>query len=284
MILQLDSINRWAGDGTTRSWNFTFSGGYINPAHVKCYVQDATGVRSFPGFTLTSPFTLLLSQTVPVGSEFTIYRDTPQNLPLVEFSDGTAITEAALNLMAKQAVFLAAEFTDATTVVVDGNLVSAMDDITAVLNSWANSTLETRLTEWKTELNTEISTWQSTTEAALITYINNHIPAAVDLDPYGFKEMVHLDYSGASTVSTADRGRAHCKLDAGPVSVPSTLSAGFTCNIINLSTAAVAVTFAETAFMQGTTVNKTSWSLPVNQILHIHKAASGKWLISGMAT
>lgn len=284
MILQLDSINRWAGDGTTLSWNFTFSGGYINPAHVKCYVQDSAGVRSFPSFTLTGPFTLLLSQTIPVGSEFTIYRDTPQNLPLVEFSDGTAITEAALNLMARQAVFLAAEFIDATTVVVDGNLVNAMDDITAVLNSWANSTLEERLTEWKTELDAELNTWKTEVEGDLLAYINSHLPPTVDLDPYGFKEMVHVDYTGASTVSTADRGRAHCKLDSSAATVPSTLSVGFTCNIINLSASPLNVNFDETAFMQGTTDSKSSWSLPANQILHIHKAAAGKWLISGMAT
>jgi hypothetical protein len=284
MILQLDSINRWAGDGTTLSWNFTFSGGYINPAHVKCYIQDVGGIRSFPNFTLTGPFTLLLTQAVPAGSEFTIYRDTPQNLPLVEFSDGTAITEAALNLMARQAVFLAAEFIDATTVVVDGNLVNAMDDITAVLNSWATSTLEDRLTEWKTELDSELNSWKLEIEGDLLEYINTHLPPAVDLDPYGFKEMVHVDYSGASTVSTTDRGRAHCKVSVGPVTVPSTLPVGFTCNVLNLTDATFAVDFGETAYMQGTVDSKNSWVLAANQILHIHKAAAGKWLISGMAT
>lgn len=283
MILQLDSINRWAGDGTTLSWNFTFSGGYINPAHVRCYVQDTAGVRSFPSFTLTGPFTLLLAAPVPVGSKFTIYRDTPQNLPLVEFTDGTGITEAALNLMARQAVFLAAEFIDATTVVVNGNLVNAMDDITAVLNSWATSTLEDRLTAFKAEVNSGLATWKTTTVTELQTYINTHIPV-VDLDPYGFKEMLHVDYTGPSTVTSADRGRAHCKLDSSSVSVPSTPAVGFTCNIINLSSGDVTVTFSDTAYMQGTADSKSTWSLPANQILHIHKAATGKWLISGMAT
>mgnify|MGYP000181522959 CR=1 FL=1 len=284
MILQLDSINRWAGDGSTLVWNFTFSGGYINPAHVKCYAQDANGVRSFPSFTLTGPFTLRIAAPIPVGSEFTIYRDTPQNLPLVEFTDGTSITEASLNLMARQAVFLAAEYIDATTVVVDGNLVNTMDDITAVLNSWASSTLESRLTAFNTEVNSGLATWKTETIAELQTYIDTHLPPAVDLDPYGFKEMVHVDYSNPSTVSTSDRGRAHCKTDGTSVFVPSTLSVGFTCNIINLGASAITVTFTDTAYMQGTTDSKTSWSIPANQILHIHRAASGKWLISGMAT
>lgn len=119
MILQLNSVNRWLGDGTTTEWNFTFSGGYIAPEHVKCYVTDADGVRIFPEKTLISPFTMQVLPAVPVGSVITIYRDTPKDLPLVEFADGTALTEPALNLMARQSVFIAAEFTDATTTVMD---------------------------------------------------------------------------------------------------------------------------------------------------------------------
>mgnify|MGYP000190360911 CR=1 FL=1 len=289
MILQLDSVNRWLGDGVTTDWDFSFSGGYIDKAHVKAYVVAAdrtrTGIPVTPSMFVT-PFRLRLPVT-PVGAEVTIFRDTPKDLPLVEFEDGTAITEPALNLMARQAVFIAAEFTDATTVVVKGNgssLINALDDIEVVLNAWADSTLQTQLTMWKTELNSELNTWKTTLESDVLAYINTHIPPAVDLDPYGFKEMVHLSYSGSSVVSTADRGKAHVKPDGTSVSVPSTLDVGFTCNVINLSSGDMTVTFMENAYMQGSTEFKYTWALKANQILHATKVASGKWLISGYAT
>lgn len=277
MILQLDSVNRWDGDGVTTDWDFSFSGGYIDKSHVKAYSVNAERVRT--PITVTSSmfvtqFRLRLPVT-PVGSEVTIFRDTPKDLPLVEFEDGTAITEPALNLMARQAVFIAAEFTDATTVVVKGNgssLINALDDIEVVLNAWAEDTLQTLLDSWKTD-----------TLVDLQTYIDEHMPTAPDLDPYGFKEMVHVEYTGPSTVTAADRGRAHVKLDSSSVSVPSAPSVGFTCNIINLSSSDVTVAFTDVAYMQGTTTSKSSWTLHANQILHITKAAAGKWLISGFA-
>jgi hypothetical protein len=297
MILQLDSINRWAGDGVTTDWDFSFSGGYIDKAHVKAYTVAADRTRS--GIPVTAamfvtPFRLRLPVT-PIGAEVTIYRDTPKDLPLVEFEDGTAITEPALNLMARQAVFIAAEFTDATTVVVKGgtgnSLINALDDIEYVLNAWAESTLNELLESWKLEALSElelsmqqyIDSEVSSLEASLQQYINSHMPPAVDLDPYGFKEMVHVDYGGPSTVSTGDRGRAHCKLDSSSVYVPNSLPTGFTCNIINLSSSSVTVSFSDAAYMQGTAISKSSWSLLPNQILHIHRAASDRWFISGFA-
>lgn len=281
MILQLDSINRWAGDGVTTDWDFSFSGGYIDKAHVKAYAVAADRTRTAIPVTssmFVTPFRLRLPIT-PVGAEVTIFRDTPKDLPLVEFEDGTAITEPALNLMARQAVFIAAEFTDATTVVVKGNgssLINALDDIEVVLNAWAGDTLADLLNTWKT---TTLAELQST----LQSYIISHMPTAPDLDPYGFKEMVHVSYSGSSAVSTADRGKAHVKTDNTTVSVPGTLAVGFTCNVINLGTADMTISFSETAYMQGTTTSKSSWLLHANQILHITKVASGKWLISGFA-
>lgn len=289
MILQLDSVNRWGGDGVTTDWDFSFSGGYIDKAHVKAYVVAADRTRT--GIPVTSsmfvtPFRLRLPVT-PVGAEVTIFRDTPKDLPLVEFEDGTAITEPALNLMARQAVFIAAEFTDATTVVVkggDGNsLINALDDIEDVLNSWVTSTFNTTLT-------TVLNEWKSTTitelQSDLETYITEHMPASVDLDPYGYKEMRQNAYTNSSVVTLADRGKAHTKLDSAQVNVPSTLPVEFTCNIINLSGSAVVVAFnsPDVAYMQGATYVKAVWSLPANQMLHMTKAAAGKWLISGFAT
>lgn len=119
MILQLDSVNRWLGDGVTTDFDFSFSGGYIDRAHVKTYVQDADGVRVYHEPEFVTDFRVRLLPAPATGTTVTVFRFTPRDLPLVEFEDGTAITEPALNLMARQAVFVAAEFTDATTTTID---------------------------------------------------------------------------------------------------------------------------------------------------------------------
>lgn len=225
MILQLNSINRFLADGVQSVFPFTFAGGYISQAHVKVYVTDEEGVRVFPEITFPSAFQVSILPAPATGHVVTVYRDTPKDKPLVEFTDGTALTEAALNLIAQQAVFVAAEFTDATTTVLDDGA----------------------------------------------------------LEPYGFKDMKHITYAGASTVNLGDRGRNHVKADGTAVTVPG-MYVGFTCNIFNThDTLPVTVTFAHTAYLQGTDESKATWELVPNQILHVTQAATNKFFISGMA-
>ena len=206
-----------------------------------------------------------------MGSEFTIYRDTNKDLPLVEFADGTALTEPALNLMARQSVFIAAEFTDATTVVVDGNLLDSTDDIGTVLNAWANTTLTQRLATFQGDVMTAV------------TELLNQQPGP-DLSPYGFKDMVFLDYSGDSTVTQADRGVVHSKAAGGNVTVPSSLALGFHCNIANLGAAPITVTFGVPAVMQGTGTSKSSWTLAPDSLLHVVRPSTAKFFVSGNVT
>ena len=143
----------------------------------------------------------------------------------MEFEDGTAITEPALNLMARQAVFIAAEFTDATTTTIDDGA----------------------------------------------------------LEPYGFKDMKHIAYAGASTVNLGDRGRNHVKTDHSQVTVPA-MYVGFSCNIFNVSEDDMTVNFALTAYHQSSGETGTSWALAPNSILHLTQASASKVFISGNAT
>lgn len=119
--LALNSVNRWLADGSTTDYPFSFAGGYLDKSHVKAYYVLA-GVKvplSVTAGIFLTHSTLRINPAPPSGAELTIYRDTPKNLPLVEFEDGTALTEPALNLMARQAVFIAAEYTDAALSLLD---------------------------------------------------------------------------------------------------------------------------------------------------------------------
>jgi hypothetical protein len=116
LVAQRLSRTLYLADGTTTSWNFNFAGGYIDKAHVKVAVTPVGGVETAVPITeanFIGPAQLLLTPPVSAGALLVIYRDTPKDLPLVDFTDGSGLSDTALDVNAKQAVFIAAEVTDA---------------------------------------------------------------------------------------------------------------------------------------------------------------------------
>lgn len=121
---QLLSRTIYDTDGSTTDWEFAFSGGYLSTSHVKAQVTDALGIVTeitvLPAM-LTNAFTLRIVPALAAGSELTIYRDTPKDLPIVDFTDEAGFTEIALDTNAKQAIFVAAEATDAAANLTDAS-------------------------------------------------------------------------------------------------------------------------------------------------------------------
>lgn len=116
LVAQRLSRTLYEADGTTTSWNFTFSGGYLDRSHVKASVLPPGGTAT--PLTITAAnfigdYQLSITPPVAAGTILTIYRDTPKDLPIVDFTDGAGLTEVALDTNAKQAVFIAAESADA---------------------------------------------------------------------------------------------------------------------------------------------------------------------------
>lgn len=126
--LELLSRTIYDADGAQTVWDFNFAGGYILPEHVKAYYELAS-VRyevSVNPTMLVGPNQLYISPPVPTGAVLTIYRDTPKNAPLVDFVDRGTVSEVALDTVAKQAVFVAAEAGDsAATGAVDVAVTAA---------------------------------------------------------------------------------------------------------------------------------------------------------------
>lgn len=124
---QLLSRTIYDVDGTTTVWNFSFTGGYLDPAHVKAYTELPTGVRTPIVVTpemLIGEFQLQIAPALPSSAGvLVIYRDTPKDLPLVDFVEGP-LSEIALDTNAKQAVFIAAEAQDTINT---SNLQAAID-------------------------------------------------------------------------------------------------------------------------------------------------------------
>lgn len=111
-IDQLLSRTIYLTDGTTTVWDFSFSGGYLDVSHVKAYTETPAGIRTAVTGTLIGAYQLQITPVLTSGDTLVIYRDTPKNLPLVDFTDESGFSEIALDTNAKQAVFIAAEGAD----------------------------------------------------------------------------------------------------------------------------------------------------------------------------
>lgn len=117
--LQLLSRTQYDADGATLVWDFNFSGGYLLPEHVKAYHDSPGGIRTQVAVTpsmLIGEFQLQIIPAVPAGNVLTIYRATPKDQPMVDFVDRGTVSEVALDTIARQAIFVAAEASDDTAV------------------------------------------------------------------------------------------------------------------------------------------------------------------------
>jgi hypothetical protein len=140
--LELLSRTIYDADGTQTVWDFNFASGYLLPEHVKAYYELAsirTNVTVTPSM-LIGPNQLRITPAVPAGAVLTIYRDTPKNAPLVDFVDRGTVSEVALDTIAKQAVFVAAESADsAATAATDVAVTAAATAQSSALASSINA-------------------------------------------------------------------------------------------------------------------------------------------------
>lgn len=114
-LVQRLSRTLYTTDGTTTVWDFAFSDGYLDKSHVKARVDTPGGLRTEIVVTpsmLVGEFQLAIIPALSAGNTLTIYRDTPKDAPLVNFTDEAGFSEIALDTNARQAVMVAAETAD----------------------------------------------------------------------------------------------------------------------------------------------------------------------------
>jgi hypothetical protein len=134
---------RVPGDGVNTQFEFSFSGGYMDKTHVKAYIEDAETLARVDLEILPSmfvgDFTIDVGVPIPVGKNIVIYRDTPKGGPLVDFTTGSRLTEANLDKVAQQAVFIGAETADASNADIVKQLTTS---ITITLDAANNAITE----------------------------------------------------------------------------------------------------------------------------------------------
>jgi hypothetical protein len=154
----------YTGNGSTTSYAIPFS--YIDSSHVKAYING----------TLTSAFTVSTSTltftSAPAnGATIRIERQTPIDARLVDFADGSVLTEADLDRSANQTFYIAQEVADDQI----NNLALDTDDKynanSKIIKNLANPVNANDAVN-KTYLE---NTWLSTADKATLTNLNSNI-------------------------------------------------------------------------------------------------------------
>lgn len=101
------SFAQYIGDGTTRMFPVPFD--YINKADLTVYVGNVP-----QGFTWNGPHLVVLAQAPVANAIVEVRRTTVKNKPIVDFVDGSTLTERDLDLTAKQLLLIAQENVDET--------------------------------------------------------------------------------------------------------------------------------------------------------------------------
>lgn len=118
------AFNQFAADGSHENFGINFTGiapGYLDRSHVEWYTTDSLGVSTDPEvvdptfwqsdtvINLVDPIT---GNPIATGMTISIFRNTPKDVPIPDFTDGSVINEENLDDGFRQAVYVAAEMVD----------------------------------------------------------------------------------------------------------------------------------------------------------------------------
>lgn len=163
---------KYAGDGTTVDFEFSFAGGYISKDHIMLalrspftYVWDEQAVEP-ENYTIvgTNQVHLEGNFRVPVGKTLVIRRWTPKDIPLQNYQDGAILNEYNLNQSTQQAIFSVAEMVDLFWEMISifwevlgdyDDLVALVNDLLARVVILENQMLD--MYQWRSDINNTIA-------------------------------------------------------------------------------------------------------------------------------
>lgn len=93
------------GDGSNT--NFAFNFGYLSRSHIHVSVDEVD-----TPFTFLSDFTVQITPAPALGTIVKVYRTTPLNQPIVDWTDGTVLTEEDMDLNTLFSLYAAQESWD----------------------------------------------------------------------------------------------------------------------------------------------------------------------------
>ncbi len=154
----------YTGNGSTTGYALPFS--YIASSHVKAFINNVSNTAfTISGSTLT--FTSAPANSAVIRLE----RQTPTDARLVDFTDGSVLTEADLDQSADQNFFIAQETSDSNQSAMTIGTDDKFDAQSKVIKNVANPTNNNDAVN-KTYLE---NTWLSTANKTALTTVNANI-------------------------------------------------------------------------------------------------------------
>ncbi|QMV32539.1 tail fiber protein [Ralstonia phage Anchaing] len=195
-----NSVVAIPGDGVKTAFDFNFGGGYIDKSHIKVYTYDTrTGHTETVAFSWLGPNTIQVLPAPPSYIHVVIYRDTPKSQPLVDFTTNASMTEKNLDLMARQAIFAAAEMVDRFDSINAGSS-EAIERSLVALDTANSAKAEAQAATATANAATATANTATSTAAAAVGTANNALSVAQGIDA---KAQQALDNSlGATNIAT----------------------------------------------------------------------------------
>lgn len=111
------ATQRYTLDGSNIDFEFNFDGGYISEDYVKAFwkkpdLSEEEIDRSDITFVGPNQLRIPIAAAQPLTWKLIIRRDTPKNIPLVDFTDGSILNERNLDKTTTQAIHDTAELVD----------------------------------------------------------------------------------------------------------------------------------------------------------------------------
>lgn len=158
------AFQTYTGNGSTTQYSISFT--YIDSTHVKCFLDGvSTTAFSVSGSTVT--FNSAPANNVVIRIE----RQTPLTARLVDFQDGSVLTEADLDMSANQNFFAVQEFSDDASNYMQLDTDDKYNAQSKVIKSVANPVNDNDAVN-KTYLE---NTWLSSANKTALTTVNSNI-------------------------------------------------------------------------------------------------------------
>ena len=156
----------YTGDGSTTQYSITFP--FLDSTHIKAFVNGASNTA----FTISSS-TLTFSSAPANSAVIRIERQTPTASRLVDFTDGSVLTESDLDKSADQNFYIAQEISDANQSAMTIDTDDKFDAQNKVIKNVANPVNnQDAVTKHYLE-----NTWLSSTDKATLNSVNTNISA-----------------------------------------------------------------------------------------------------------
>ena len=154
----------YTGDGSTTQYSITFP--FLDSTHVKAFVDGVSNTN----FTISSS-TLTFNSAPANSAIIRIERQTPTDTRIVDFTDGSVLTESDLDKSADQNFYIAQEISDANQSAMTLDTDDKFDAQNKVIKNVANPVNNNDAVN-KTYLE---NTWLSTENKTALTTVNANI-------------------------------------------------------------------------------------------------------------